>query len=67
MIQVTINGELRSIPAGKSVLELLEFLATPADRVAVEINREIVCKRDWGATTIEAGAKIEIVQFVGGG
>jgi thiamine biosynthesis protein ThiS len=67
LIEVTINGDSRSIPGGKTILELLELLAMPADRVAVELNRSIVRKPDWNSTVIDAGARIEIVQFVGGG
>jgi len=36
-------------------------------RVAVELDRRIVKPPDWGATPIAGGARLEIVQFVGGG
>ena len=37
------------------------------DRVAVELNREIVQRAQWTATTLNDGDKLEIVHFVGGG
>lgn len=66
-ILVWINGQETGIPAGQSLPELLEFLSIPVDRVAVEIDKRIVRKRDWQQTLVPSGARIEIVEFVGGG
>ena len=66
-IQVVINGEAQTIPQGQTVLQLLQRLQLDPARVAVELNRLIVKQPLWPETPIEAGAKIEIVQFVGGG
>lgn len=46
---------------------LLEHLGIVADRVAVEVNRGIVRRPEWGSTQLGPAAQIEIVQFVGGG
>ena len=67
MISVEINGEARQIPASLNVRSLLEHLQIDTARVAVELNKEIVRKAAWDATTVEEGAQIEIVMFVGGG
>jgi sulfur carrier protein len=37
------------------------------ERVAVEMNRRIVPRPAWDSTTVEDGAVLEIVTFVGGG
>jgi len=66
-IEIVLNGNLRSIPAGLSVLGLLEHIGIVADRVAVELDRSIVRKPDWAGTAVEAGAHVEVVHFVGGG
>ena len=66
-IQVAINGETRSIPNGQTIRQLLESLDLDPARVAVELDRRIVKPPDWGATPIAGGARLEIVQFVGGG
>lgn len=66
-IDIMVNGESRSIPPGQSILELLRWLDLDPARVAVELDRRIVKQPRWGETLLEAGARIEIVQFVGGG
>jgi thiamine biosynthesis protein ThiS len=66
-IQIVLNGEPRRVPEGLDVARLLEFLAIDASRVAVELNRSIVRKKDWGITGVEDGAELEVVWFVGGG
>lgn len=67
MHDVSINGQAKQVPSGLSVAELLTHLGISPDRVAIELNREIVRKRDWSATAVPASAQIEIVEFVGGG
>jgi sulfur carrier protein len=66
-VEMLINGEPRAIPAGHTVRKLLDLLAVRADRVAVELNRQIVHQRDWDKTHVDDGAQVEIVEFVGGG
>ncbi len=67
LISITVNGELKEVQSNQSVAALLESLNVGSDRVAVELNKSIVRKRDWRDTTVTAGARIEIVEFVGGG
>jgi thiamine biosynthesis protein ThiS len=66
-IDVSLNGESRSVPYGLTVFQMLEWLGIEPARVAVELNRDIVRQTEWTATPVEAGAQLEIVQFVGGG
>ena len=66
-IEIEVNGEKRQIGVGVTVLQYLESLEITTDRVAVELNRAIVKKAEWPQRVIEAGARLEIVQFVGGG
>ena len=66
-IEITVNGRSTTIARGQSVLDLLHALGIKSDRVAVELNRAIVKQRDWAATSVDAGAQVEIVHFVGGG
>ena len=67
MITIEINGEPKQVPPDQSVSALLGWLNISADRVAVELNRSIVRKREWAEVTVPDGARIEIVEFVGGG
>ncbi len=39
----------------------------PQERIAVELNKEVVRKKDWATITINDADKIEIIHFVGGG
>jgi len=66
-IGITINGESRQVPGDQSVSTILHHLQIEADRVAVELNRSIVRKRDWERTLVADGSHLEIVEFVGGG
>ena len=62
-----LNGEPREFPDGLTVAALVEHLGMKADRVAVELNLEIVPRPNWAATNLKEGDKLEIVHFVGGG
>ena len=64
---ITLNGEARTLGAPTSVADLLAALALPARKVAVERNREIVCRSSYAETALADGDVVEIVTFVGGG
>ena len=66
-MKLEINGEVREVPASANVRELLDNLGIKPDRIAVELNRAIVKRRDWDGTALKDLDKVEIVQFVGGG
>jgi sulfur carrier protein len=66
-IEVVLNGERRSIPAGLTVDRLLVFLEMNPSRVAVELDRAIIRKPDWATAEVRDGAQLEVVWFVGGG
>lgn len=66
-IGIWINGESRSVPGGQTIRQLLEGLDLDPARVAVELDGRIVKPKDWAATLLQDGARLEIVQFVGGG
>ena len=65
--QIVVNGVARQAPSGQTLLELLRELQLEPSRVAVEMDRRIVKRSEWETLGLPAGAKIEIVQFVGGG
>jgi thiamine biosynthesis protein ThiS len=66
-IYIVINGEVRSVATGANLLDVLSLLDIAPDRVAIEKDRSIVRKTEWGVTLLQPGAQLEIVQFVGGG
>ncbi len=65
-IMVKINGKEEDA-AGISVAQYLENLGCDAGRVAVEINEEILPKKEYAATILKENDSVEIVRFVGGG
>lgn len=66
-MKLEINGEVRCVPTSANIRELLDNLGIKPDRIAVELNRTIVRRRDWDGAAIREFDKVEIVQFVGGG
>jgi sulfur carrier protein len=66
-IAIVLNGDSRMVPKHLSIAGLLKFLEIDGQRVAVELNREIVRKPDWESAEVLDGAQVEVVWFVGGG
>ena len=66
-IEIVVNGAPRAAEEGQTILGLLRELDLDPARVAVECDRRIVKQGQWSATVLRSGAKLEIVQFVGGG
>jgi sulfur carrier protein len=67
-MQIELNGESTTVPEELSLLsDLILFLNLTAERLAVEVNRQVVRKKEWSTTALKAGDQVEIVHFVGGG
>ena len=70
-MMITLNGEAREIEPGTTVAMLVALLSGDEGRdprgIAIELNLEIIPKSEHASTIIEAGDRIEVVQFVGGG
>ncbi|MEO8574966.1 MAG: sulfur carrier protein ThiS [Pyrinomonadaceae bacterium] len=66
-MKITINGEIKELENEVHLAKLLELFSLPSQRVAVELNREVVRRKDWSVITIREADTIEIVHFVGGG
>ncbi len=66
-MKLQINGEEHSFDAPVTLATLVESLGVKADRVAVELNRDIVPRDRWSETSLSDGDRLEVVHFVGGG
>ncbi len=69
-MKLQINGEDRTFsdaPVPFTLAVLVEALGMKADRVAVELNRDIVPRDRWPETQLHDGDQLEVVHFVGGG
>ena len=64
---LSINDEDHELSSILTISELLVHLGMKADRVAVELNRNLVSRDAWPTTRLADGDKLEIVHFVGGG
>lgn len=64
-----INGEARTFadPVPATLAALIDSLGMKSDRVAVELNRDIVPRDRWAVTELHDDDRLEIVHFVGGG
>ena len=65
-MKVFVNGELREVEIS-TLAELITELDLPVARIAIELNRDVVRRSDWGSTMLKDEDRIEIVHFVGGG
>ena len=66
-MQIHVNGESRQVSEEINVTGLLRDLQLNVERVAVEINLEILDRRDFDARTLQEGDRVEIMSFIGGG
>jgi thiamine biosynthesis protein ThiS len=66
-VRVELNGEPKELAEGTTLLSLIEQLSLAPERVAVELNRDVVRRADWPATPLSEGDRVEVVHFVGGG
>jgi thiamine biosynthesis protein ThiS len=66
-MNLQINGEEKTFPSPLTLAALIESMGIKPDRVAVELNRDIVPRGRWAETDLSDGDRLEIVHFVGGG
>lgn len=66
-MKIVVNGEEREIEDGTTVAALVRQFALAPERIAIEINREVVRRAGWDELKLSAGDRVEVVHFVGGG
>jgi thiamine biosynthesis protein ThiS len=66
-MELFVNGETKTCAEPISLADFIEQLGMKGDRIAVELNREIVPRTQWDAVQLHDGDRLEIVHFVGGG
>ncbi|HYP53097.1 MAG TPA: sulfur carrier protein ThiS [Pyrinomonadaceae bacterium] len=62
-----VNGEAKDVAEGLSLEQLVAQLELAPERLAVELNREVVRRADWPNVKLSEDDRVEIVHFVGGG
>ncbi len=66
-MKIIINGIAKEIPNEVNIIELLESFSLPKERIAIELNKQVVRKKDWENIKITDADQIEVIHFVGGG
>lgn len=69
-LSVILNGQSRDFPdlnPPVTLDTLIRELSLNGDRIAVERNGDIAERTRWTEILVEAGDKLEVVHFVGGG
>ena len=66
-IKIKINGKTNKIDDKTKLSDLVKNLKVPLKKVAIELNREIVDKKNLNKINLKVNDKIEIVHFIGGG
>ena len=66
-IKIKVNGKVNSITEKTSLFKLANNLKIPLKKVAIELNQQIVDKKNLKKIYLNKDDKIEIVHFIGGG
>ena len=66
-MKIKVNGKVKSISNKYSMLDLVKILKIPLKKVAIELNQEIIDKKNISKINLKKNDKIEIVHFIGGG
>jgi len=66
-IKIKLNGKNKKIEENYKILKLLTDLNIPLNKVAIELNQEILDKKKLGKIYLKNNDRIEIVHFIGGG
>ena len=66
-IKIKINGKIKSIIEDSTLSMALKNLKIPLNKVAIELNEEIIDKKKINKIKLNKNDKIEIVHFIGGG
>lgn len=66
-MEITLNGQPRTLPDPCTAAQLIELLALGGKRIAMEVNQDIVPRSQYTTHRLQHGDRVEIVHAVGGG
>ncbi len=66
-MRIIINGDEKEFSGITTLATLVEQLGLKPDRLAIELNHDIVPRAQWTETSLKEGDRLEVVHFVGGG
>jgi sulfur carrier protein len=67
LLNLRINGEHREVVDNLTLQELISQLDLTPERIAIELNQNVVRRAEWPSTVLKENDRVEIVHFVGGG
>ncbi|HHT9159383.1 MAG: thiamine biosynthesis protein ThiS [Planctomycetes bacterium GWF2_39_10] len=66
-MKITLNGELKECPDGITVEKLLDLYKIDKNRTAVELNLQVVPRKEHSSRILKEADVLEVITFVGGG
>lgn len=66
-MQIYLNGKEKQIPEGLDMAGLIQLLELTDQRIAVEVNAELVPRSTFPGHPLKANDQVEIIHAVGGG
>ncbi|MSP10835.1 MAG: sulfur carrier protein ThiS [Pelagibacteraceae bacterium] len=66
-IKIKLNGKIKLISENIKMSDLIKRFKIPINKVAIELNREIIDKKNINKINIKKNDILEIVHFIGGG
>ncbi len=66
-IKINLNGKTLSLDKGTSVYKVIKNIKLQPNKIAIELNRKIINKKNMNKIFLKNKDKIEIVHFIGGG
>ena len=66
-MQIIVNGNPTDVPEGINMAGLVERLDLTGQRLAVEVNEELVPRSRFDAYRLSPQDRVEIIHAVGGG
>lgn len=66
-MQILLNGKVRELPEGISLLEMIQTVGIKPERVVAEVNRVLLNRDAWESYRLKAQDAVELISFVGGG
>ncbi len=66
-MRLTVNGEIHELHGLVTLGELLAAMNVSTQRLAVELNGEVLNPDRYETTKLSEGDRLELVRFVGGG
>ena len=66
-IKISVNGKKAFLKEKETLSRLIQDMNIPLNKVAIELNKEIVNKKKLNNIKLSNNDEVEIVHFIGGG